>query len=94
MIWCENWIEIGVKEQSAHNSYWQLLKLLEKATRLRILALLETGELNVTDLTQILEQSQPRISRHLRLLAEAGLIERFREGSFVYCRLAKNKLRW
>jgi ArsR family transcriptional regulator len=60
------------------------LKAAAEATRLRILLLLAAGELNVKDLTQILGQSQPRISRHLKLLAEAGLIERFREGSWVY----------
>ena len=59
-----------------------------EATRLRILALLAGGELNVKDLTQILGQSQPRISRHLKLMAEAGLIKRFREGSWVFFRLA------
>jgi ArsR family transcriptional regulator len=59
-----------------------------EATRLRILALLAGGELNVKDLTQILGQSQPRISRHLKLMADAGLIKRFREGSWVYFRLA------
>jgi ubiquinone/menaquinone biosynthesis C-methylase UbiE len=56
---------------------------------LRILALLAEGELNVKDLTQILGQSQPRISRHLKLMAEAGLIRRFREGSWVFFRLAE-----
>jgi ubiquinone/menaquinone biosynthesis C-methylase UbiE len=60
------------------------LKAAAESTRLRILLLLAKGELNVKDLTQILGQSQPRISRHLKLLAEAGLIERFREGSWVY----------
>src|SRR5215472_2846089 len=59
-----------------------------EATRLRILALLAIGELNVKDLTQILGHSQPRISRHLKLMAEAGLIRRFREGSWVFFRLA------
>ncbi len=68
------------------------LKAAGEATRLRILALLQLGELNVSDLTHILDQSQPRISRHLRLLDEAGLIERFREGSFVYCRLAQQEV--
>jgi len=58
-------------------------------TRLRLLALLERGDLNVKDLTQILGQSQPRISRHLKLLTEAGLIDRFREGSWVFYRLAE-----
>ncbi|HYD15591.1 MAG TPA: metalloregulator ArsR/SmtB family transcription factor [Hyphomicrobium sp.] len=60
------------------------LKAAAETTRLRILLLLAAGELNVKDLTQILGQSQPRISRHLKLLTEAGLIERFREGSWVY----------
>jgi ArsR family transcriptional regulator len=59
-----------------------------ETTRLRLLALLAVGEWNVKDLTRILGQSQPRISRHLKLLSEAGLIERFREGSWVYFRLA------
>ncbi len=68
------------------------LKAAGEATRLRILALLAVQELNVSDLTNILDQSQPRISRHLRLLDEAGLIERFREGSFVYCRLAQKEV--
>lgn len=58
-----------------------------EATRLRILALLAESELNVTDLTQILGQSQPRISRHLKLLVEGDLVRRYREGSFVFFRL-------
>jgi ubiquinone/menaquinone biosynthesis C-methylase UbiE/DNA-binding transcriptional ArsR family regulator len=65
------------------------LKAAGEATRLRILALLAGRELNVKDLTQILGQSQPRLSRHLKLLAEAGLISRFREGSWVFFRLAE-----
>jgi ubiquinone/menaquinone biosynthesis C-methylase UbiE len=64
------------------------LRAAGEATRLRILALLATSELNVKDLTHVLGQSQPRISRHLKLMAEAGLITRFREGSWVFFRLA------
>jgi ArsR family transcriptional regulator len=64
------------------------LRAAGEATRLRVLALLAASELNVKDLTQILGQSQPRISRHLKLMAEAGLITRFREGSWVFFRLA------
>ena len=64
------------------------LKAAAEPTRLRILLLLAGGELNVKDLTLILGQSQPRISRHLKLLYEAGLIERFREGSWVYFHLS------
>ena len=64
------------------------LRAAGEATRMRILALLAGGELNVKDLTHILGQSQPRISRHLKLMADAGLIRRFREGSWVFFRLA------
>ncbi|MFV0368505.1 MAG: ArsR/SmtB family transcription factor [Hyphomicrobiaceae bacterium] len=64
------------------------LKAVAEPTRLRILKLLSAGELNVKDLTQILGQSQPRVSRHLKLLTEAGLVDRFREGSWVYFHVA------
>jgi ubiquinone/menaquinone biosynthesis C-methylase UbiE len=65
------------------------LKAAGEATRLRILALVAEAELTVSDLTDILRQSQPRISRHLKLLAEAGLVERFREGSWAFFRLGE-----
>jgi ubiquinone/menaquinone biosynthesis C-methylase UbiE/DNA-binding HxlR family transcriptional regulator len=65
------------------------LKAVAEPTRLRVLVLLASGELNVKDLTRILGQSQPRLSRHLKLLAEAGLVERAPEGSWVYFRLAE-----
>lgn len=64
------------------------LKAAGEETRLRILCLLCQGELTVTELTQILMQSQPRVSRHLRLLCDAGLLQRFREGAWVFYRLA------
>lgn len=63
-----------------------LLKAAAEPTRLRILRLLQSGEFNVKDLTLLLGQSQPRVSRHIRLLAEAGLIERHQEGSWVFVR--------
>jgi ubiquinone/menaquinone biosynthesis C-methylase UbiE/DNA-binding transcriptional ArsR family regulator len=63
------------------------LRAIAEQTRLRILFLLRTSELTVKDLTRVLGQSQPRISRHLKLLHEARLIERHREGSWVYFRL-------
>lgn len=66
------------------------LRAAGEATRLRILVLLSRSEFNVKDLTQILGQSQPRVSRHLKLLAEANLIERYHEGSWVYFRLRDN----
>ena len=65
------------------------LKAAAESTRLRILALLAEAELTVSDLTEILRQSQPRLSRHLRLLAEAGLVDRFREGSWAFFRLGE-----
>src|SRR5579884_4435176 len=65
------------------------LKAAGEATRLRILVLLAEAELTVSDLTEILRQSQPRLSRHLRLLAEARLVERFREGAWAFYRLGE-----
>src|ERR1019366_2235552 len=60
-----------------------------ESTRLRLLALVTEAELTVSELVTILGQSQPRISRHLKLLVEAGLVERHREGSWVFFRIAQ-----
>src|SRR2546423_9395501 len=65
------------------------LRAAGEGTRLRVLALLAEADLTVSDLTKILRQSQPRISRHLKLLAEAGLVDRFREGSWAFFRLGE-----
>ncbi len=65
------------------------LKAAGETTRLRILMLIAEAELTVSDLTEILRQSQPRLSRHLRLLVQAGLVERFREGSWAFFRLGE-----
>ena len=62
------------------------LKGLAEPTRLRLLALLAHGELTVGEICRILGQSQPRVSRHLRLLTEAGFLDRFREQQCVYYR--------
>jgi len=61
-----------------------VLKAAGEDTRLRLLALLADGDHSVKDLTEILKQSQPRVSRHLKLLADAGLIERNAEGAWAY----------
>lgn len=66
------------------------LRAAAEPTRLRLLALCARGELTVSDLTQVLGQSQPRVSRHLKLLCDAGLLDRFREGSWVFYRLAQH----
>ncbi|MFD1696449.1 ArsR/SmtB family transcription factor [Roseibium aestuarii] len=64
-----------------------VLRAVAEETRLRLVSLLAESELTVKDATAILGQSQPRISRHLKLLAEAHLIRRYPEGSWVYYRL-------
>jgi ubiquinone/menaquinone biosynthesis C-methylase UbiE/DNA-binding transcriptional ArsR family regulator len=64
------------------------LKAAAEDTRLRLMLLLGEAELTVSELTEILGQSQPRISRHLKLLAEAGLVERHREASWAFYRRA------
>jgi ArsR family transcriptional regulator len=66
----------------------EVLRAAGESTRLRLLALLAAEELSVLELCRILDQSQPRVSRHLKLLAEAGLVERFPDGAWVFYRLA------
>lgn len=61
---------------------------LADPTRLRILALLRLMELSVGELAQVLGQSQPRVSRHLKILADAGVLDRRKEGSWVFLALA------
>ncbi len=63
------------------------LKAAAEATRIRIMFILSHGELNVSELTYVLGQSQPRVSRHLKLMAEAGLLTRHKEGNWVLFRL-------
>src|SRR5579862_8508278 len=70
----------------------KLLTVLRAAgdpTRLRLLLLLRRAELTVSELVEILGQSQPRVSRHLKLLCDAGLLQRFKEGSWVFYRSAE-----
>lgn len=67
-----------------------VLRAVSEETRLRVVALLAEGELSVSDLTDILGQSQPRISRHLKVLVEAEVLERHREGSWAFFRLAES----
>ena len=65
-----------------------LLQALADPTRLRILALLRRMELSVGELALLLGQSQPRVSRHVRILADAGAVERRKEGSWVFLTIA------
>ena len=64
------------------------LRAAGEPSRLRMLALCSQGELTVTELVQILGQSQPRVSRHLKLLVDAGLLDRHREGTWAFYRPA------
>ena len=68
------------------------LRAAAESTRVRILFILAHGEANVSELTQILGQSQPRVSRHLKLMAEAGLISRHKEGNWVLFRLREEDM--
>jgi len=71
-----------------------ILKAAGEESRLRLLLLLRAGELTVSELTQVLGQSQPRVSRHLKILSDAGLVERYREGAWVFYRLADRSAAW
>jgi ArsR family transcriptional regulator len=66
-----------------------IFRALADATRLRIFSLLRTMELSVGELAQVLGQSQPRVSRHIKILCDAGLAERRKEGSWVFVALGR-----
>lgn len=78
-----------VPERRAAERVVSALRAAGETTRLRALALLTEGELSVGELAQVLGQSQPRVSRHLKLLTEAGLVERAPEGAWVFYRLPR-----
>ena len=65
------------------------LRAVAEPTRLRLLALCAGQDLSVSDLAEALAQSEPRVSRHLRILTEAGLVERVRQGQWVHYRVAR-----
>jgi ArsR family transcriptional regulator len=69
----------------------ETLRAVAEPTRLRLVALLAESELTVSDLVSILGQSQPRLSRHLKLLCDAGVLERSPEGVNVYFRLSSGQ---
>lgn len=72
------------------NELLDIFSALADPTRLRIVALLREMELAIGELAVVLDQSQPRVSRHVRILAEAGIVERRREGSWVFLRIARD----
>ncbi len=64
-----------------------IFRALADPTRIRILLLVRRMELAVGELADVLSQSQPRVSRHVRILADAGLVRRYKEGAWVFVRL-------
>jgi ArsR family transcriptional regulator len=75
-----------MSQTSTFDDVLQMLRAAAEPTRLRLLAVCARGELTVGELCLALGQSQPRVSRHLKLLCDAGLLVRFREGHWVYYR--------
>jgi ubiquinone/menaquinone biosynthesis C-methylase UbiE/DNA-binding transcriptional ArsR family regulator len=69
------------------NRALEAFKAVAEPTRLRLLALCARGELTVSEVTEVVGQSQPRVSRHLKVLCAAGLLDRFREQTWVYYRI-------
>lgn len=69
-----------------------IFRALADPTRMRIVHLLGTMELSVGELAQAVAQSQPRVSRHVKILAEAGLIDRRKEGNWVFLRIGTGSL--
>src|ERR1700676_4287514 len=80
--------ETGALPGASMDDMLAALRAVAETTRLRLLVLCSRVELTVSELAQILGQSQPRVSRHLKLLCEAGLLDRFREGSWVFYRVS------
>jgi transcriptional regulator, ArsR family len=74
------------------DTFVNALKSVAEPTRLRILNILLNQELTVSEITDILNYSQPRISRHLKLMCDAGVLLRVQEGSWVFYRVSTNEL--
>jgi ArsR family transcriptional regulator len=67
----------------------EIFRALADPTRLRVITLLRSMELSVGELAQVLGQSQPRVSRHVKILADAGLVDRRKEGAWVFIALSR-----
>lgn len=67
-------------------------KVLAEPLRLRILQTLQEGEKSVSDLTEIVEASQPNVSKHLKILQDAGILNRRQEGNTVYYSIADESI--
>jgi SAM-dependent methyltransferase len=83
-------VAYAVRQELGFDDLVGALRAVAEPTRLRLVALLAREELTVTEITRVIAQSQPRTSRHLRLLVDAGIFERAPEGAYVYYRLAED----
>src|SRR6056300_924339 len=75
---------------TSYDDYIDALKAMAEPTRFRLTRLCARGELTVSELMRIIGQSQPRVSRHLKLLQDAGILESFREQHWVFYRLTRD----
>src|SRR5579863_5997211 len=82
-------VSIATGTQLGFEDLGGALRAVAEPTRLRLASLLGRSELTVTEISQVIGQSQPRVSRHLRLLVDAGILERSPEGAFVFYRLGE-----
>jgi len=80
--------KLDISPEINASEWLNILRAAGEVTRLRLLFALAGGELTVGELTRVVEQSQPRVSRHLRLLCQSGLLQRFEEGATVFYRLS------
>ena len=81
-----------VVDQGRLQDVLSAVKAVADLTRLRLVYLLKDGELSVNEIARILEQSQPRVSRHLKILCDASILERFREQHHIYYRVPTHGL--
>ena len=81
---------IPLSDRESELGLLDLFKAVSDSSRIRILFLLRRYELAVGEIAVLLDQSQPRVSRHIRILEEAGLVERRKEGGWVFVRLSRN----
>ena len=78
---------------TSYDDYIDALKAIAEPTRFRLTRLCAQGELTVSELMRIVGQSQPRVSRHLKLLQDAGVLESFREQHWVFYRVNQDPIR-
>lgn len=84
-------LEAKVTSGNSSKQILSALKALSDETRIRILHILSLSPLNVQEITEVLRMGQSRVSRHLKILTDAGFLTPEREGSWVYYRIPEEK---